>query len=136
MIKILGIDYGSSKVGLALGDSELKVATPYKVIAPPGLVLEIDRLIERQGLDLVVLGLPLNMKGEETEQTRIVRQFAEELKKEISLDIVFEDERLTTIQAIKGASPTKPRARAEGRSRADAVAAMYILQSYLERTYG
>ena len=123
MTKLIGIDYGSSKVGLALGDSELKVATPFKVIKPSELALEIDRLIERQGLDLVVLGLPLNMAGEDSEQTRIVKQFAEDLKKEISLNIVFEDERLSTVQAKK-----------DGKD--DAVAAMYILQSYLERTYG
>jgi len=123
MVKILGIDYGSSKIGLALGDSQLKVATPFKVLKPEELVLEIDRLIERQGLDLAVMGLPLNMSGQETAQTRIVKQFAENLKKEISVEIVFEDERLSTIQASR-----------DGKD--DAVAAMYILQSYLDRTYG
>ncbi|MCX6785307.1 MAG: Holliday junction resolvase RuvX [Candidatus Komeilibacteria bacterium] len=134
MKNILGIDYGSSKVGLALGDSETKLASPFKVIAPADLFLEIERLIEHRGLDLAVMGLPLGLNSQETEQTKEVRQFAAELAEKISIPLVFEDERFSTAQAKKEgkASPTKR----EARSGDDAVAAMYILQSYLDRTYG
>ena len=123
MSKILGIDYGSSKVGLALGDTELKLATPFKVIPPAELVSAIEKLVEREELAAVVMGLPVGLDGRETEQTRAVREFADRLKKEISVDLEFEDERLSTAQARK-----------EGYD--DAVAAMHILQSYLDRIYG
>jgi putative Holliday junction resolvase len=134
MENILGIDYGSSKVGLALGDSETKLASPFKVIAPGDLFLEIERLIERPGLGLAVMGLPVGLNSQETEQTKEVRQFAKDLAEKISIPLVFEDERLSSAAAkqVGRASPTKR----EARSGDDAVAAMYILQSYLDRTYG
>ena len=123
MSKVLGIDYGTSKVGLALGDTKLKLATPFKVVKPEELVLVIEKLAEREDLEFVVMGLPLGMNGRETDQTKEVREFAEKLKKEISVDLAFEDERLSTAQAKR-------------ENKDDAVAAMYILQSYLDRIYG
>lgn len=120
---ILGVDYGSSKVGLALGDSETRVATPLHVVKPAGLALEIERIIERQGIELVVFGLPLSLNGQETDAAKLVRTAATKLAEEISLPIVFEDERLSTAAAKR-----------DGHD--DAVAAMYILQSYLDRVYG
>ncbi len=145
----LGIDYGSSKVGLALGDSETKIATPFKVIKPQELFLEIERLIERgEGLDAAVIGLPLGLNGQETEQTKEVKNFAQELAEKISIPLVFEDERLSTVAAHKAGLPRRshrldrvetPASRLGGRVKAgkdDAVAAMYILQTYLDRHYG
>jgi len=123
MSTILGIDYGTSKVGLALGDSQSKVATPLHVVGPKELPLEIERLVEREGISQVVFGLPLGMNGQETETTKLVKKFAKKLGEQISLPIAFEDERLSTVQAQK-----------QGKD--DAVAAMYILQSYLDRHYG
>ncbi|MFA6304357.1 MAG: Holliday junction resolvase RuvX [Patescibacteria group bacterium] len=122
-MKLVGIDYGSSKVGLALGESDIKMALPHKVVAPQELFLEIERLVEREGLDLAVMGLPMGMNGLETEQTQTVKKFAAELAEKITIPLVFEDERLSTAQAKR-----------DGHD--DAVAAMYILQSYLDRTYG
>lgn len=123
MKKFLGIDYGSSKVGLAMGDSETKIATPFKVIGPAELFLEIERLIERgEGLDLAVMGLPLGLNGQPTEQTKKVEKFASELEEKISIPLVFQDERLSTSAAQKVGKD-------------DAVAAMYILQTYLDRNY-
>ena len=106
-----------------MGDTELKLATPFKVIPPAELVSAIEKLVEREELAAVVMGLPVGLDGRETEQTRAVREFADRLKEEISVDLEFEDERLSTAQARK-----------EGYD--DAVAAMHILQSYLDRIYG
>lgn len=123
MKHFIGIDYGSSKVGLALADSETKIATPFKVIGPPELFLEIERLIERgEGLDLAIMGLPLGMNGQPTEQTNLVKEFGDELARQISIPLVYQDERLSTSAARKVGKD-------------DAVAAMYILQSYLDRNY-
>lgn len=142
MKHFIGIDYGSSKVGLALGDSEIKIATPFKVVKPAELFLEIERLIERgEGLDLAIMGLPLGMNGQPTEQTNEVKKFGDELARQISIPLVYQDERLSTSAARKVGLPRRPSriGQVESRVKAgkdDAVAAMYILQSYLDRTYG
>lgn len=130
---ILGVDYGTSKVGLALGDTETRVATPMYSIKTEALALEIERIIEREGVELVVMGLPLSLNGQETASAKTVRQASAKLAEEISLPIVFEDERLTTAQAKRAgkASPAKRGAL----SGDDAVAAMYIAQSYLDKHY-
>ena len=119
---VLGIDYGTSKVGLAIGHTDTKVATPLEVVKPEDLAMKIERLVETQGVNLVVFGLPLSLAGEETASAKMVREFAAKIETEISTPIVFEDERLTTAQAKR-----------DGHD--DAVAAMYLLQSYLDRNY-
>ncbi len=131
MKRFLGIDYGASKVGLALGDSEIKIATPFKIISPQELFLEIERLIERgEGLDVAVMGLPLGLNNQETESTKMVKEAGAALAQKISIPLLFEDERFSTAQARQNLK------NLGGRSRDDAVAAMHILQSYLNRTYG
>ncbi|MDP2586362.1 MAG: Holliday junction resolvase RuvX [Candidatus Komeilibacteria bacterium] len=141
MKNYIGIDYGSSKVGLALGDSETKIATPFKVIKPEELFLEIERLIERgEGLDLAIMGLPMGMNGQPTEQTNQVKEFGDELAQQISIPLVYQDERLSTSAARKVGLPRRSPGhdRTQTRVKAgkdDAVAAMYILQSYLDRHY-
>jgi len=119
---VLGVDYGTSKVGLAIGHTDTKVATPLSVVKPEDLAMKIERLVETEGINLVVFGLPLSLTGEETASAKAVKEFALKLEQEISAPIVFEDERMTTSQAKR-----------DGHD--DAVAAMYLLQSYLDRNY-
>jgi len=119
---VLGIDYGTSKVGLAIGHTDTKVATPLEVVKPEDLAIKIERLVETQGVNLVVFGLPLSLSGEETASVKAVREFVSKIESAVSAPIVFEDERLTTAQAKR-----------DGHD--DAVAAMYLLQSYLDRNY-
>jgi len=123
MSKVLGIDYGSSKVGLALADLETKVAVPLEAVEPNQLNDKISELIESEGLEKIVVGLPLNMAGKESNQTKEVKSFIAKLKAKLNIDIDVEDERLSTAQAQKSGKD-------------DAVAAMYILQSYVDRIYG
>lgn len=122
MSKLLGIDYGQSKCGLAIGDLETKIAVPFGVVKLEDLRLKTQDLINTEGIEKIVVGLPLGMSGQETAQTREVRSFVEDLRSKISVEIFTEDERLSTIQA-------------ERLGKDDAVAAMYILQSYLDRNY-
>lgn len=131
MNKILGIDYGSSKIGLAMADTETKMAIPLLVVEEKNFKEVLKDLIKSEAIGKIVVGLPVNLNSQETAQTREVRQFIEQLKSLTNLEIVTEDERFSTAQAKRGESPTKLQ-----RSRDDAVAAMYILQSHLDRTYG
>ena len=123
MLKILGLDYGRSKIGVAIADTETKTAIPFGVVKLEDLRPKIEDLIKTEGIEKIVVGLPLGMDGKETAQTREVRSFIEVLKSKIDIEVATEDERLTTAQAKK-----------QGKD--DAVAAMYILQSYLDRNYG
>jgi len=126
MSKILGIDYGSSKVGLALADLITKLAMPLAVIQPNQLILRIKELIDTEEVSAIVIGLPLGMDNQETNQTKEVLDFVNHLKiqlDKLNVDVITEDERLSTAQAQK-----------QGKD--DAVAAMYILQSYIDKKYG
>lgn len=124
MSKLLGIDYGQSKIGLAIADTETKTAVPFEVMRlKDSKILRLKEMIISEEIEKIVVGLPLGMDGKETAQTKEVKEFIENLKSTINIEIVTEDERLTTAQAKK-----------QGKD--DAVAAMYILQSYLDRNYG
>ncbi len=123
MSKLLGIDYGQSKVGLALADIETKIAVPLEVVNIKDLGLRIKDLIELEVIERVVVGLPLGMNGQETEQTREVKKFIKDLRSKTNIEIITADERLTTAQAKRSGKD-------------DAVAAMYILQLYIDRNYG
>src|SRR3989339_614625 len=116
MTKILGIDYGSSKVGLALADLAVGVAMPWKVVKAKDLNIEsLKDCLKAEEIDKIVVGLPLGMSGGETAQTKEVKRFIQKLKDNLEIEVVSHDERLSTVEAAK-------------KGKDDAVAAMYILQ--------
>lgn len=127
MTKFLGIDLGQSKCGLALADSETKIAVPFGVVKLKDLRLKINDLIKNEGVEKIIIGLPLSLNGQETKQTKTVSRFIQDLRHKIKAEIITEDERLTSAQA-KSANSTHSRKGTD-----DAVAAMYILQMYLDK---
>lgn len=122
MSKLLGIDYGEAKCGLALADPATKTAVPLSVVDFKDLRPRIEDLIKSEGIGKIVVGLPLGMDGQETEQTAKVKEFIQDLRSKIDVEVVAEDERLTTTQAKR-------------LGKDDAVAAMHILQSNIDKTY-
>lgn len=124
-MKYLGIDYGDSKVGLAIGDSESSLALPYKIIKNSGrttLFKDLAEIIKAENVEMIVVGLPLNTRSESSNQTEATRKFAAELQSVLGLDLELFDERFSSQQAQKmGAG-----------QRDDDVAAMIMLQSYLD----
>lgn len=122
MSKLLGIDYGISKCGLAIGDIETKTAVPFGVVSFDELRLKIQDLIKTENIEKIVIGLPLGMNGLETPQTKEVLAFINQIKLIFKVEIIAEDERLTSVQA-------------KNVGKDDAVAAMYILQSFIDRNY-
>jgi putative Holliday junction resolvase len=124
-MKYLGIDYGQSKVGLALGDSETGLALPYKIIGNPGwkgLVADLLDIVKSENIETLVVGLPLNTRSEASNQTEQTRKFAEELKTSSGLTLELFDERFSSQEAKKlGAG-----------KRDDDIAAMLVLQNYLD----
>lgn len=122
--KYLGLDWGSRRIGLAMADSETKMALPYGVA---GSLEEIKEVAAKEEIDFLIVGQPLKMRGADLRLSREFLRFFEKLKKEIKLPIKAVDERLSSkaADALAGGEKNKaPR---------DAVAAMLILQTYLDR---
>jgi len=132
MHKILGIDYGEKRIGLAVADMTLKIAHPHSVIASgDNAADEIARLIKEEGIKIAVLGLPRSLSGEEGPQAAIVRRFAEVLMKATGIEIIFQDERFSS-KTTEGILIRMDKSRSKRREIADAHQAAIILQTYLD----
>lgn len=123
MSNILGLDYGDKRIGLAIADSESKAIAPFKILDnDKNLFFELKKIIEENEINLLVVGLPIGLKNQETLQTEKVKDFINRLKKEIKITIKTEDERLTS-KLHKNVF----------KKRIDALSALSILESYLNR---
>jgi len=126
MARILALDHGSARCGCAVSDPSGTLATPLPVVERPdsrrGLAA-VARLVEDQGAERVVVGLPLTMSGERGEQAEAARAFAERLERRVNVPVELYDERLTTRLAE----------RAGGEGEEDSRAAAHLLESYLAR---
>lgn len=122
--RILGIDWGTVRIGLALGDNITKVASPFKVVKN---INEIKKIIEKEGIDELVIGQPIKMSGQKENLTKEFEEFIFDLKKTINIPVHLIDERLTSkaADALAGNKKTK--------AERDAVAAMIILQSFFDK---
>jgi len=143
-MRFLGIDHGESKIGLALGDNEANFSLPYKIIKTGIFFDSINGILEEENIDEIVLGLPKNLNNEDTQQTAVVYDFLNKLKKQIKLPIHLEDERMTSVMG-KGMQGRylKKDSRKENRkdklkikSNEDASSAALILETFLKRNYG
>ena len=109
MGRILGIDYGDRRVGIALSDPLKMIASPKLTLtirSESDLITQLKNIIVEEDVEAIVLGLPIGMKGNETKQTKHVRDLAEKLK-QFSLPIHLEDERLSSVSAKKKSSTSK-----------------------------
>ena len=135
MGRILAIDYGDARIGLAVSDPLGMIASPLKTI--PSTTYEanaqaIGREIEEHLVERVVIGLPLAMGGNDTEQTRNVRAFLAVLKRVIWLPVEEIDERLSTVEATR-ALQSKGVKTGHHKGDVDKTAAAILLQTYLEK---
>jgi putative Holliday junction resolvase len=125
--KILGIDFGANKIGLALADLETKIATPFKIlIKEKNPISKIKEICQQENIEKIIVGLPIGLRGVNSEQYKKVADFINKLKQEIKLEIIEQDEKMTSIYAQKLMRETKTK------KPDDDVAAMLILQSYLD----
>lgn len=124
MSKILGIDYGQSKIGLALGSGEVGLATPFKIIKNEANIIDkIKEICGEEGINVVVIGKLRN-------RNKKFDNFINSLNS-LGLRVELADERLTTKMASKVQPAGSPRSL--GRRQDDAVAASLILQSWLDK---
>ncbi|MBQ7797764.1 MAG: Holliday junction resolvase RuvX [Clostridia bacterium] len=133
-MKAMGIDYGEARIGVALSDMLKMLASPYTTY----LTKHTDEdyqyfldLIIKEKVDTLVIGLPYNMKGEEQEIAGKVREFASNLAERSGCKLVLVDERMTSVVA-EDILRQKYRDWRERKKHLDEVAAMVILQDYLD----
>ena len=126
---LVGLDVGEKRIGVAVGDTGVRIAVPFTTIEVDGSEMQsIAEIVLKERADTVVVGYPRNQSGEPTAQTRYVEQFAAQLEN-IAGTIVFQDESLTSVLAEQYLqSHKKPYTKAD----IDAQAAALILQDYIE----
>lgn len=132
----MGLDVGDKTIGVAISDPLLITAQGLMTIRRESYKKDIDSLIEiinKYNIRKIVVGIPKNMNNTIGPQGEKVLDFVDKLKNKVNIDIVLEDERLTTVQAEK--LLIKSDVKRKNRKKViDKVAATYILQSYLDRT--
>ena len=141
MVRVLGIDFGERRVGVAVSDPTRTLASPLPTLKrragkrPPLAALEALAL--EYDVTALIMGLPLTPKGEESDWTRTVRQVGEALARRTGLPIHFVDERFTSVQAERAIrSLGLPKRKREEKERVDAAAAVLILQGWLNLRKG
>ena len=134
MGRVLGIDVGDRRIGLALSDSGGILASPLTIIehtTATGNIEVILKIAQERGAERIIVGLPRLMNGDIGPQAQKVQAFAEAMRSHTQIPIEYRDERLTTVMAqrLHQESGTKKKNRVV---RYDAMAAAVILQDYLE----
>ena len=136
-MRYLGLDLGSKTLGIATSDLTETIATTLTTLRfededYDSLIEPLKEIIEQENIDKIVLGLPKNMDNSIGERAEITLIFKEKLEKEIGLEVVLEDERLTSVisnQILIQADVS----RKKRKKKVDGIAAQLILQSYLDR---
>ena len=134
MSRCIGIDLGSKRVGLAISDRMNMIASPYKTLTfknEQDLLDQLRLIIVDFKVKSIVLGLPLNMNGEDSTQTKKVREFKSVLSI-FNLPIIFEDERLSSVSA-KRSLVMQDIKTGHNKSEIDKRAAAIILQQFLDK---
>lgn len=123
-MKYLGIDWGEARIGLAIGDDEVKIASPYSVVSA---LEEIIKIIKEEEIDCLVIGKPVSLVDPNFPISKKFEKFVNYLKENAGVEIEFLDERLSSKAADALAGDKKTKA-----SR-DEIAAMLILQQFLDQ---
>lgn len=133
---VLGFDYGSKRLGVAVSDLLRTIATSYKTIYRTDIekdILEIKKIIEEKEVGGIVYGLPLQMDGSEGEVAKEVRTFAEKIYQATNLPYAFWDERLSSSAMESFLIKEVDMNRKRRKEVLDSSAASYILQGFLDR---
>ena len=136
-MRILGIDYGEARAGIAITD-ELKItAQGLKTINHNGndkkLLAELDQILDQYDVETIVVGMPLLLNGDKSKRAEITEKFIHKLKcKYNKIKIVSQDERLTTVQAHRTMNDLEIDKKKK-RQLVDTISAVYILETYMNK---
>lgn len=137
-MRVLALDVGDERIGVAISDETGLLARPLTVVrrvAGKASFIEIKDLVERYQVEKMVVGLPLLPSGDEGDQVRSTRAYVRGMREHVDLDVVYVDERDTTLRAEEIMIQNQ-RSRRRRKQELDAVAAAVILQSYLDHGQG
>ncbi len=123
-MRILGIDYGEKRIGLAISDELGMLARELKIVSPKQFATELPKLVVEFEVGAIALGWPLNMSGQQTDKTREVSAFKEMVEQKTALPVILIDERWSSKMASNLPG---------GHKNLDSLAAQIILQNYLDR---
>lgn len=132
--RLLGLDLGSKTIGIALSDTNRKIASPMETIKRVKFTKDAERLLtilQEQNIGLIVLGLPKNMDGSEGPRCQSTRQFATNMAEKTNVPIYFWDERLSTMAVTRTLLEADTSRKRRGEL-VDKMAASYILQGFLD----
>ena len=134
--RVLGIDYGSVRIGVSLSDPLGIIAQPLRTLVNNGeLWSNLQSIVSEHQVHLIVVGMPLNLKGQKGQKAQEVDKFIERLKQETACEVVVWDERFTSaiaLQTLRTMGTKKSDRRKKGP--VDSMAAAIILQSFLDST--
>lgn len=137
-MRIMGLDFGSKTVGVAVSDALLLTAQGVEIIRRKEenklrrTLARIEELILEYEVDRIVLGLPMHMNGTEGVRAELTGEFKEKLERRTGLPVILWDERLTTVAADRSMMEAGIR-REHRKDYVDMIAAVFILQGYLDR---
>ena len=135
MGRILGIDYGDSRIGLALSDPTKVIASPFQTLHNKGLstlIEELENIIIEKDIECFVIGLPISLDNSENKQSQLVRDFNINLQTFFKKPTVLWDERFSSDVIFKEMRKTDL-SKTKIKSKLDQQSAAYILQGYLDR---
>ena len=138
MKRILGIDYGDVRIGLSLSDLTQTIAKPFLTINYKNfnhLLIQLNKIIIDNEVNKLVVGIPYNMKGQDTPQTLKVKEFITFLESNLSFEIALIDERLSSVEAEKTMHKMNIKT-GHNKGQIDKIAASVILQEYLDSNHG
>jgi len=132
MPKILGLDWGHKRIGVAISDSEGLMAFPRTSIENnKDAISKIGEICSEENVNLIVLGYPYNLEGEKNDSTKAVEAFAEAINQELNIDVDFHDERLTSVESDSIIRSINIK-REDRKKETDIIAASLILKNYLD----
>jgi putative Holliday junction resolvase len=133
--RIMGLDFGTTRIGISLSDPLQIIARPFSTIDNGrGMIGEIREIIQNENVELVVVGMPLNLKGEKGKKAQEVEEFIGKIKNATQVEVVHWDERFTTLIAHQTllSMGTKREERRTKKGRVDSMAAAILLQGFLD----
>lgn len=134
--RVLGLDLGEKRIGVALSDATGTLASPLTIIArttDDGAIVDVLKLVRERGATRIIVGLPRTLDGRIGPQAEIVQAFGEALRAQSPVPVEYRDERLTTVTAMRLKQEGSKR-KLDRKTRYDAMAAAVILQDYLDES--
>lgn len=129
ILNMLALDVGERRVGTALANSVAKLSSPLKTLNQSDQIYsDIKKIVEEKLINLLIIGLPRSLNGEDSSQTKYVREFSTNLQKLINITILFEDETLSTVRAKKILNESK---KVYSKEDIDSLAACLILDDFI-----